>query len=226
MHDLLQRYRHIAIEGPIGVGKTSLATRLAAALGADLLLERPDANPFLERFYDDPTRHALQAQLAFLFQRVEQMHALAQPGMFSRGVVSDFLFAKDALFARLTLDDDDHRLYTRVAAHLIAAPPPPDLVIWLQAEPATLMQRIRRRGLGMEQRIGEDYLQRLADAYAEHFTHPIGAPLLIVATERFNPADDAADLQRLLATIASIDGPRTVLDPSPPPDLAPPAAQG
>ena len=113
MADGLERFRHIAIEGPIGVGKSSLARRLASHLGAELLLEQPLDNPFLERFYGDMPGYALQVQLAFLFQRVKQVRQLAQPGMFATAIVSDYVFAKDALFARLNLSDDEYRAIVR-----------------------------------------------------------------------------------------------------------------
>ncbi len=118
MSRLLQRFRHIAIEGPIGVGKSFLARKAAACLGADLLLERPEDNPFLDRFYADSTGYAFQVQLAFLVQRVRQMQSLSQPGMFASDVVSDFLFAKDGLFARMNLADEEHRIYTRLREEL------------------------------------------------------------------------------------------------------------
>ena len=203
---LLGRYRHIAVEGPIGAGKSSLARKLAAHLGGDLLLEQAGENPFLERFYADPAGYALQAQLAFLFQRLRQMQALAQPGMFAGGVVSDFMFAKDALFARLTLSDEEYALYARLAAQAMAHPPEPDLVVWLQASPATLLRRIRARGLSMEQGIAEEYLQRLCDAYVEHFHRHAGAPVLAVMTEEEQwlasrdkrPARGRAELAKLV----------------------------
>jgi deoxyguanosine kinase len=214
MSGLLKRYRHIAIEGPIGVGKSSLARKLADCLGAELLLERPEDNPFLDRFYADPAGYAFQAQLVFLFQRVRQMQSLAQPGMFTGGVVSDFLFAKDALFARLNLGDEEHRIYTRLREELTPQVPEPDLVIWLQAEPATLVQRIRRRGIAMERRIAEGYLQRLCGAYVEHFQGYEGAPVLTVITDDFNPLDRPADFARLLSLLERFEGRRAVLDPA------------
>jgi deoxyadenosine/deoxycytidine kinase len=213
--NLLDRFRHIAIEGPIGVGKSSLARRLAAHLGADLLLERADENPFLPRFYEDPRAYAFQTQLFFLFQRVKQMQALSQPGMFSRGVVSDFLFAKDGLFARMNLDDEEYRLYAQIHAQVAPQLPQPDLVIWLQARPATLMQRIQRRGIAMERLIDEPYLQRLCDAYVEHFHGHRGAPLFSVTTDHFNPVDQAQHFRALLDALAAFDGPRGTFDTTP-----------
>ena len=205
---VLQRFKTIVIEGPIGVGKTTLARKLAEHLGADLLLEKAEDNPFLERFYDDMPGFAFQTQLFFLFQRVKQMQALAQPGMFSPGVVSDFLFAKDALFARLNLSDDEYRLYTQMYAQVEPQVGQPDLVIWLQASPATLMQRIRRRGLATEHRITDVYVQRLCDAYVEYFHSFDGAPVLAVGTEHFNPVERDADFALLLERLAVFRGQR------------------
>jgi deoxyadenosine/deoxycytidine kinase len=209
---LLGRYRHIAVEGPIGVGKSSLARKLAEHLGARLLLERAEENPYLERFYADPPRYALQTQLAFLLQRARQVQELAQPGMFDTGVVSDFVFAKDAIFARLTLSDDEHRLYTRLAAEVLPQAPQPDLVVWLQASPATLLARIRTRGLPMEQGIEERYLQRLCDAYVDHFAPPDGAPVLAVVTDELDPLRRPADFDRLLDGLRAFEGRRQVLE--------------
>lgn len=210
---MLDRFRHIVIEGPIGVGKTSLARRLAQHLGAELVLEKPEENPFLERFYADGSRYALQTQLFFLFQRLEQMRELAQPGMFSRGVVSDFLFAKDALFAAITLSPEEHRLYRLIHAQTAAQVPQPDLVIRLQARPDALLERIRGRGLRMERGITRAYLERLCAAYGEHFQQHGGPPVLAVETEYFNPSLRNADFELLLRRIAAFAGPREFYDP-------------
>ena len=204
----LQRFRHIVVEGPIGVGKSSLARKLAAHLGAELLLERADENPFLGKFYADMPGYAFQTQLFFLFQRVKQMQTAAQPGMFATALVSDFLFAKDAIFARLNLSDDEFRLYSQMYAQVAPQLSEPDLVIWLQAEPATLMRRIEKRAIEIEQAIAPDYLQRLSDAYVVFFQDYAGAPVLAVGTERFNPIDDEADFAALLQRLAQFVGPR------------------
>jgi deoxyguanosine kinase len=204
----LQRFRHIAVEGAIGAGKSSLARRLAQHLGADLMLERPEDNPFLERFYKDMPGHAFQTQLSFLFQRLKQVQSLSQPGMFSGAVVSDFLFAKDALFARINLSDDEYRLYAQLYSQVAPQIGEPDLVIWLQATPATLLQRIRQRGIRIEQGITEDYLQRLCNAYVEYLHAYDGAPVFAVGTDHFNAVDHDADFATLLARLAAFRGRR------------------
>jgi deoxyguanosine kinase len=204
----LKRFRHIVIEGPIGVGKSSLARKLAAEIGAELLLEQPEENPFLDRFYDDMPGYAFQTQLFFLFQRLKQMQGAAQPGMFESSLVGDFLFAKDALFARLTLSDDEFRLYSQMYAQSASQVREPDLVIWLQASPATLLTRIRKRAIAMESSIDADYLQRLCDAYVEFFSSYEGAPVFAVGTEEFNPIDREADFETLIRRVAAFHGRR------------------
>ena len=197
-------WRHLVVEGPIGVGKTSLATRLAAHFGAEPLFEQPQDNPFLERFYADRPGYALQAQLFFLVQRVRQLAVLAQPGIFGRPIVGDYLFDKDAIFARLNLDDEDWRLYAQIHAHLAPRVPPPDVVIWLRAEPATLLARIAQRGRPMERAIDADYLGRVSAAYAGHFAAHRPAGVLAVDTERFDPLGSDADFGHLLARLAAL----------------------
>lgn len=204
----LSRFRHIAVEGPIGAGKTTLAHRLAGRIGAELLLEQPADNPFLGRFYADMAGYAFQTQLFFLFQRQKQVQALAQPSMFAQTVVSDFMFKKDALFARLTLSDDEYRLYAQMHAPIAAQLREPDLVVWLQASAPTLLARVRRRGLAIEQGIDLPYLERVADAYAEFFAGYDGAPVFVVDTERLDPAGRDADLGLLLARLERFDSRR------------------
>jgi deoxyadenosine/deoxycytidine kinase len=208
----LQRFRHIAVEGPIGAGKSSLAKRLAAYLGAELMLERAEENPFLERFYEDTPGYAFQTQVFFLFQRLRQVRELAQPSMFSQTIVSDFMFAKDALFARMNLSDEEYRLYSQMYAQVATQVPQPDLVVWLQATPSTLQQRIRGRGIGMERRIDDQYLQRLCDSYAEYFQTFDAAPVMVVNTEHFSPLQREADFHALLAELAVFEGRRAVFD--------------
>lgn len=207
-------FRHIAIEGPIGVGKSTLARRLGAHLGAELLLEQAAENPYLERFYADNAGYAFQTQVFFLFQRLRQVRDLAQTGMFSHTVVSDFIFAKDALFARLTLSDEEYRLYSQMYTRAAGQVPAPDLVIWLQASPDTLLQRIRRRGIPMERRIDEGYLRRLAEAYVRFFETFDAAPVLVVQTDRFDPAGRPDDFNALLARLEGLGGPREFLGPA------------
>jgi len=208
-------WRHIAIEGPVGVGKTTLARLLGVRLGAELLLEQPDDNPFLAKFYAEGRGYAFQTQLFFLFQRIEQYRALAEPGMFSPRIVSDFMFAKDALFARLTLSDAEFALYQTIEAQAAPPVPQPDLVIWLRAGTPTLQERIARRGRLMEREIASDYLERLAGAYADYFSRSPQIPLLAVDTERFDPLGQPAHLERLIAAISRFRGPREALDPPP-----------
>jgi deoxyadenosine/deoxycytidine kinase len=203
-----ERYRYIVVEGPIGAGKTSLARRLSERLGKDSMLEQPDANPFLPKFYEDPTRHALATQLFFLFQRIHQVGELKQIDLFEQGTVADFLLAKDPLFARLTLADHELHLYTQIYNHLMPQAPAPDLVIYLQASPATLVDRVRRRGIWYERGISEAYLVRLAEEYRRFFYQFDAAPLLIVDSERLNFVDDEADLDLLLRRVADMRGPR------------------
>ena len=215
----LARHRHIAIEGPIGAGKTTLAGRLAEQLGAELMLEQPAENPFLWRFYQDRAGYAFQTQLFFLFQRERQMRALAQPSMFSQAVVSDFMFAKDALFARLNLSDEEYRLYAQMHQPIAAQLREPDLVVWLQASAETLLGRVRQRGIASEQGIDLAYLERLGAAYAEMFSSYDGAPVFVIDTERFHPAARAADLDSLLDALARFAGRRGALG-EPPADFA------
>lgn len=209
----MRAWRHIAIEGAIGAGKTSLARLLAERLGAELLLERPEVNPFLARYYAEGARHALPTQLTFLFQRIEQYRALAQPGMFDApAIVSDFMFDKDALFAELTLADDELRLYGQIHAEVAPRVPAPDLVMWLQADIDALMQRIARRGTPMEQGIAPAYVERLAEAYGAYFERHPELPVLAIDTAQFHPLARAADLERLLARLQIFVGPREALD--------------
>jgi len=211
MSDGIARFRHIAIEGPIGAGKTTLAHLLAGRIGAELMLEQPAENPFLGRFYADMKGYAFQTQLFFLFQRQRQVQAIAQPTMFASTVVSDFMLAKDTIFAKLTLSDDEYRLYAQMYAPIAAQLPEPDVVVWLQASPQTLLQRVRRRGVTMEERIDLAYLAGLADAYAEYFSSSIGVPVLAVDSERFNPVERPGDLDDLVDRLERFDGKRGFL---------------
>jgi deoxyadenosine/deoxycytidine kinase len=195
----VDKLRHIAVEGPIGVGKTSLARRLAERLGAETLLEQPGENPFLARFYKDMARYALPTQLFFLFQRARQLEHLAQPDMFGRATVADFLLDKDPLFARLTLSGEELALYERIYAAIRPQAPAPDLVIYLQAQPETLYERVRRRAAEFERGIGEEYLALLAEGYARFFYQYSAAPVLIVNSENLNFVARDADFELLLS---------------------------
>jgi len=204
----LLRWRHIVIEGPIGVGKTSLARRLASHTNGRLLLEQPEANPFLERFYRDAERWALPTQLSFLFQRLDQLREMSQSQQFEQMVVADFLFDKDPLFAELTLDDEELALYRKIFTGLHAHTPVPDLVIYLQAPAETLIERVKRRGHEFETPITEDYLNRLSDAYSRFFHHYDSSPLLIVNTQRMNPSERDEDFALLIRQIQTMRGRR------------------
>jgi deoxyadenosine/deoxycytidine kinase len=205
---LAGKYRYVVVEGPIGAGKTSLARRLADAGGGRLLLEQPDDNPFLARFYRDSARYALPTQMFFLFQRVQQLAELKQLDLFQTAVVSDFLLEKDRLFAQLTLADDELRLYEHMHAQLAPGTTAPDLVIYLQARPETLVERVARRGNPIEAGISESYLRALADSYARFFHEYDAAPVLIVNTEHLNPLEREADFGLLLERIGRLRGRR------------------
>jgi deoxyadenosine/deoxycytidine kinase len=204
----LEKYRYIVVEGPIGAGKTSLARRLSAQLGKALMLEDPNANPFLARFYEDQRRHALATQLFFLFQRVQQVGGLKQVDLFDGGTVADFILDKDPLFARLTLSDDELQLYQKIYAHLMPQAPTPDLVIYLEASAEKLVERVQRRGMAYERHISEQYLVRLAEAYRTYFYQFSAAPLLIVNSDYLNFVDVADDFDLLLRRISEMRGPR------------------
>jgi deoxyadenosine/deoxycytidine kinase len=204
----LARCRYLVVEGPIGAGKTSLARALARHLDADALLEAPQDNPFLERFYGDMPRYALPTQLNFLFQRVDQLRGLAQLDFFRRPTVADFLLEKDPLFARLNLSDDELALYEKIYSHLRPQTPTPDLVVYLQAPVTTLVARVHKRGVDYERAIPEVYLARLADAYSRYFYQYDDAPLLIVNSERLNFVDDQAHFELLVSRIAGMRGRR------------------
>ena len=196
--------KHIAVEGPIGVGKTTLARALADRLQAELLLERVDDNPFISLFYDDPERHALPVQLSFLFSRLRQWQALNQQELFHQRLITDYIFAKDRLFATVTLSDAELTLYDQVLRAVAVDLPRPDLVIYLQSDADIIMQRIRRRNRNFERNLGADYLRRIITAYDRFFFHYQETPLLIVQTDKLNFADQQQDIDALLERIRSM----------------------
>jgi len=204
----LDKCRYIVVEGPIGAGKTSLARQLASRLSGEALLERPEDNPFLPRFYENMPRYALATQLHFLFQRVDQLRAVGQLDMFQHLTVGDFLLDKDRLFAHLNLSDAEYQLYDKVYAHLKPQTPLPDLVIYLQAPVDTLFERVHKRGIVYERPITEHYLARLADAYSRYFYRYEEAPLLIINSERLNFVDNEEHLDLLLTRVESMRGRR------------------
>lgn len=206
---------YVVVEGPIGVGKTSLAQKLSQAFGSDLLLERPEENPFLERFYQSRKHFALPTQLFFLFQRARQMQEWKQRDLFAPTRVADFLLEKDRLFARLNLDDDELRLYEQVFDQLKIDLPVPDLVICLQAPVEVLQERVRQRGIAFERMIDRDYLERLNEAYTHFFYHYTGAPLLMVNAAEVNFVESEKDFQSLLDTLRHVRSGRHFFNPLP-----------
>jgi deoxyadenosine/deoxycytidine kinase len=194
-------HRLVVVEGPIGVGKTTLARKLAGAIGAETILEQADENPFLERFYRNPRSAAFPAQLYFLFQRARQLGDLRQQDLFAPVRVADYLIDKDRLFARITLEDDEYALYEQVYARLSLDAPRPDLVVFLQAPIDTLLERIARRGIRYEKYIDADYLQRLVDAYTRFFHQYADSPLLIVNAGEIDPVGDSRDFEELFEAI-------------------------
>lgn len=201
---MLDKARYIVVEGPIGVGKTSLARRLADHLQAPTLFEKPEENPFLSRFYSNMERYALQTQLFFLFQRIEQLREVAQDDLFSSRLVADFLIDKDPLFASMTLSDDEYALYRQIFTTLKLQAPQPDLVIYLQAQADTLAERVRRRGNEAEKRISEPYLSRVAERYSRFFYQYDASPLFIVNAEELNPVDNDDDFQLLIERLGQM----------------------
>ncbi len=206
-------HQFIVIEGPIGVGKSSLARRLCASLDAEAVLEQAAENPFLERFYRNPRDGALPAQLYFLFQRAQQLAALNQQDMFAPLRVADYLLEKDRLFARVTLDDAEFALYGQVYTKLDVQAPKPDLVVYLQAPVDVLLERIAKRGIRYEQQIERGYLERLNEAYARFFHEYEAAPLLIVNAASIDPINNQADYDELLAAIQRMKRGRLYYNP-------------
>ena len=206
-------HKFIVVEGPIGVGKTSLARRLCDSLSAQGVFEQAAHNPFLERFYRNPRAGALPTQLYFLLQRAQQLGALKQADLFAPVRVADYLLAKDRLFARVTLDDDEYALYEQLYAKLDIHAPQPDLVVYLQAPVDVLLERIARRGVEYEQYIDRGYLERLNEAYARFFHEFEAAPLLIVNAASNDPTSNQHDYEELLAAIRRMSRGRLYFNP-------------
>ena len=204
--NILDSANYIVVEGPIGAGKTSLAKRLSEHLNAKLFLELAQDNPFLARFYQNPARWALATQIAFLHQRVDQFATFSDSSA-ERRVVSDFLMDKDPLFAELNLPADELVLYQRLFdTFRPQSLPTPDLVIYLQARPETLITRVHNRGLDAERPITESYLQRVSERYAAFFYEYDAAPLFIVDAEVLNPVDHEDDFDMLLERLRNMRG--------------------
>ena len=207
--------KYIAVEGPIGVGKTTLANKLAETFNYDVLLEQPSENPFLESFYKNPGQSALAAQLFFLFQRMQQIQDLKQRSLFEPVRVADFVIEKDRLFAEVNLSKEEMQLYDKVYDHLTIDAPTPDLVIYLQAPVDVLLDRINRRGNPNEKYLTGDYLERLNEAYSKFFLYFESAPLLIVNAAGINLHDSESDYEMLVDNIMSNPKGKNFLNPQP-----------
>jgi deoxyguanosine kinase len=205
----------IVVEGPIGVGKTTLAKRLAQSFNSDVLLEGVEDNPFLERFYQDPRSAALQTQLFFLFQRARQLQSLRQSDMFRPVRVADFIMEKDRLFAELTLDEDEFKLYQQVYEHVTIDAPVPDLVIYLQAPVDVLRKRVAKRGRDYERHLTAEYLERIVESYTRFFYDYAQSPLLIVNATEIDLVNNESDYQLLLDQIHKSRSGRHYFNPAP-----------
>ena len=214
IHKEQRSQRFIVVEGPIGVGKTSLAERLAEKFSAELILEHVEENPFLDQFYQSGRKVALPAQLFFLFQRTRQLELLNQSDMFAPVRIADFHVAKDKLFAELNLNSDEMELYEQIYSRLEVDIPSPDLVIYLQASVDALLSRIAQRGVPNERMIDRAYLERIADSYARFFYHYDETPLLIVNASSIDPVRNDADFDELFEQVQRISGGRHFFNPA------------
>jgi deoxyguanosine kinase len=194
-------FQYMAIEGPIGVGKTSLARLLSEEFNARCILETPEENPFLSHFYRDRKKYAFQVQVFFLLTRFQQQQEIAQLDLFNQATISDYLFDKDRIFALLNLDENELALYDKIFQLLEGRTPAPDLVLFLQARPEVLLQRIKSRNIPYEREIDLDYLKRLTEAYNQYFFHYVRSPLLVVNTSEINFVKRREDLDQLLREI-------------------------
>lgn len=202
----MEKARYIALEGPIGVGKTSLTEFLAKEFNGRALLEEVTANPFLDNFYKDRRKHAFQTQLFFLLSRYKQQKELGQQELFNSTVVADYLFAKDKIFAYLNLDENELSLYEQIYRLLDARTPKPDLVIYLQARTEVLIERIKKRNKNYEKDIEEEYIENLVDAYNRYFFYYTDTPLLVVNTSDIDFVNSPMDLANMVKEIRSIKG--------------------
>ena len=214
MSEIDNKHKFIVVEGPIGVGKTTLAKRLAESFNTDLLLEGAGENPFLNSFYENQKNVAFQTQLFFLFQRAQQMQDLRQEDMFRPVHVADFIMEKDRLFAEITLDEEEFKLYQQVYQHLTIDAPVPDLVIYLQAPVSVLKKRISHRGRGYERNMNADYLHRINESYARFFHNYIQSPLLIVNVEEIDIINNGNDYTLLLEQIKQMKSGRHYFNPA------------
>ena len=207
--------KYIAIEGPIGVGKTTLANKIATTFNYDAFLEQPAENPFLKNFYRNPSQSALATQLFFLFQRMQQIQDLKQRSLFETVRVADFLIEKDGLFAEVTLSNEEMDLYDKVYDHITLDAPTPDLVIYLQAPIDVLKERITKRGNINEQYLTLEYLEKLNDAYSRFFLDYNDAPLLIINAADINLESNESDYESLITTIMSNPKGKNFINPQP-----------
>ncbi len=194
-------FQYIVIEGPIGVGKTSLTKLLAQEFNARCILEKPEENPFLSHFYQDRKKYAFQTQIFFLLNRFQQQKEILQPSLFNQTTLSDYLFAKDRIFASLNLDNHELALYEQIFSLLSAQIPSPDLVVFLQATPEVLLHRIKSRNIPYEKTIDLEYLKTLTEAYNYYFFHYDRTPLLIVNTSEINFVQRKEDFSQLIREI-------------------------
>lgn len=200
----MESARYIVVEGPLGVGKTSLARLLAEEFNARPVFEQVEENPFLKKFYDEPGNYAFQAQLFFLLSRYRQQRHLAQQDLFNQNTVADYLFAKDQIFAQANLDGDELALYRQLFHLLNSRLPKPDLVVYLQARSDVLMERLRKRDRDYERRISPEYVQRIAEAYRDYFFYYDETPLLVVDVSEMDFVSSEEDLADLIREIRSM----------------------
>tara|TARA_Y100000589_G_C27079161_1_gene598837 strand:- start:439 stop:1089 length:651 start_codon:yes stop_codon:yes gene_type:complete len=205
----VKKYKNIVIEGPIGVGKTSLTKKIAKKYRLSTVLEKASENPYLKKFYADNEKYALPTQLFFLFQRLDQLTEISQVDLFEANIISDFMLEKDTIFAGLTLNELEMSLYRKIYENQAGQICQPDLVIYLQAEPETLIERIRKRGIAMELDISLEYIVNLSNAYNRFFYSYEYAPVLIINTTHLDPINEAGHFELLIKQLDNFKGRRT-----------------